>query len=207
MAKRKEYQRLYPHFDAQLPNNCSNCEKSDGTLHIHHIVPLALGGNNIISNLVRLCSDCHALIHEGAPLVELAEKRLLDGVKSGKVRNGAPPYGYSIIDGRYVPNADADVVRWIFNLRYKCEYSTPNIAVILNNFAIPSPKGGKWTHVTAMNIVNNAIYKGETHFNGEFYGNLYEPILDEETIQAIEIFNAKYTDGRVKARKVPDMTT
>lgn len=40
---------------------CINCGKEASELH--HVVPLSLGGNDIDSNKVWLCSACHATIH------------------------------------------------------------------------------------------------------------------------------------------------
>lgn len=40
---------------------CINCGKEAAELH--HVVPLALGGNDIDSNKVWLCSECHTIIH------------------------------------------------------------------------------------------------------------------------------------------------
>ena len=40
---------------------CINCGKE--AIEQHHIIPLALGGNNIESNKVWLCSECHAVVH------------------------------------------------------------------------------------------------------------------------------------------------
>jgi len=40
---------------------CINCGKEAAELH--HIVPLALGGNDIDSNKVWLCIECHNKIH------------------------------------------------------------------------------------------------------------------------------------------------
>ena len=42
-------------------NYCINCGKEANEQH--HVVPLALGGNDIESNKVWLCSKCHSLIH------------------------------------------------------------------------------------------------------------------------------------------------
>ena len=47
-----------------IGNKCCNCG-SEKDLEYHHIVPIALGGNDIISNLVCLCYGCHSLIHHG----------------------------------------------------------------------------------------------------------------------------------------------
>lgn len=41
---------------------CINCGKEASELH--HIVPLALGGNDIDSNKVWLCIECHNKIHK-----------------------------------------------------------------------------------------------------------------------------------------------
>ena len=40
---------------------CVNCGCSD-ELEIHHIVPLEIGGNDITSNMVALCYDCHKAV-------------------------------------------------------------------------------------------------------------------------------------------------
>lgn len=41
---------------------CCNCG-SEEDLQYHHIVPLALGGRDIISNMCCLCYDCHYKLH------------------------------------------------------------------------------------------------------------------------------------------------
>lgn len=40
---------------------CCNC--GEKAKHAHHIVPLSIGGNDILSNLVSLCVSCHKKIH------------------------------------------------------------------------------------------------------------------------------------------------
>ncbi len=41
--------------------NCGlNCEDQ---IIYHHIVPIALGGNDVINNITPLCEKCHKLIH------------------------------------------------------------------------------------------------------------------------------------------------
>lgn len=44
---------------------CINCGKEASELH--HIVPLSLGGNDINSNKVPLCSLCHTIVHGTDP--------------------------------------------------------------------------------------------------------------------------------------------
>lgn len=60
--KRKSFKSKYKEFDKLLPSSCQNCGSKDD-LVIHHIVPLAKGGTNSITNMARLCGSCHALVH------------------------------------------------------------------------------------------------------------------------------------------------
>jgi hypothetical protein len=46
-----------------VPERCPTCGEDRVVFHYHHIVPRAIGGADIASNIVRLCSDCHAKIH------------------------------------------------------------------------------------------------------------------------------------------------
>jgi len=62
---RREYNR--PSFKQALKNyhgdRCVNCG-SDDRIEFHHIVPIANGGTNCITNVVPLCYECHKRAHE-----------------------------------------------------------------------------------------------------------------------------------------------
>lgn len=45
----------------QLGTECVNCGKYANIYH--HIVPLAVGGTNRLSNIVPLCEKCHGKVH------------------------------------------------------------------------------------------------------------------------------------------------
>lgn len=47
---------------ARYNSKCANCGTSVG-LELHHIVPLHVGGNDVITNLVPLCHRCHMALH------------------------------------------------------------------------------------------------------------------------------------------------
>jgi hypothetical protein len=55
--------------DFKLRNNCLDrdnhiCLNCGSTANqAHHIVPLSLGGNDILSNLASLCEECHEKVH------------------------------------------------------------------------------------------------------------------------------------------------
>jgi ribosomal protein S30 len=71
---------------------CQNCGLSAD--HAHHVVPLSLGGNNIASNMISLCDDCHGKVHG----IDMTSHRALTkaglqaarerGVKIGGLRPG-----------------------------------------------------------------------------------------------------------------------
>ena len=50
-------------------NRCANCGCEDD-LQIHHIVPVSIGGKDVITNLVPLCVNCHLAAHHGRDLEE-----------------------------------------------------------------------------------------------------------------------------------------
>lgn len=41
---------------------CANCGETED-IEYHHIVPLALGGNDVLSNICPLCYKCHCKVH------------------------------------------------------------------------------------------------------------------------------------------------
>lgn len=47
-----------------LKNECVNCGSTIG-IEYHHIVPLALGGTNRLTNIVPICHACHQAAHKG----------------------------------------------------------------------------------------------------------------------------------------------
>ncbi|MEA1853029.1 HNH endonuclease signature motif containing protein [Cytobacillus sp. OWB-43] len=44
--------------------NVFNCGITSEAFHVHHIVPLAIGGTNRLTNLSLLCEACHGLVHD-----------------------------------------------------------------------------------------------------------------------------------------------
>ena len=47
-----------------LKSECVNCGSTVG-IEYHHIVPLALGGTNRLTNIVPICHACHMAAHHG----------------------------------------------------------------------------------------------------------------------------------------------
>lgn len=72
MRRYGPYDMDWKRISASLRENavCQRCGNS-GTLAVHHIIPVASGGNRSRKNLVVLCPGCHAV-------VESAERRVFE---------------------------------------------------------------------------------------------------------------------------------
>lgn len=70
-----------------IGRKCCNCSK-DTNLEYHHIIPLSLGGNDVLSNYCCLCYECHSLIHFGKRKTinhsELTKKGIETARRNGK---------------------------------------------------------------------------------------------------------------------------
>jgi len=79
------------------------------------------------------------------------------------------PYGYDKVkigkDHTLEPNADADVVRMIFDWYANEGLSGYGIATKLDEMGIPAPKGGKWHKEVITRMVRNKHYIGKVVCN------------------------------------------
>ena len=113
-----------------------------------------------------------------------------NAVKRGCYIMQNPPYGYDKIkigkDHTLEPNADADVVRMIFDW-YAIEGMTIyGIAQKLEEMGIPAPKGGKWHKEVVSRMLKNLHYIGKVVCNSR------------PTVMVIE-----NGERKMKRRKVP----
>lgn len=79
-----ERNRTYSHRKAMiavLGNRCKNCG-SENSIEYHHIVPLFLGGQDSLDNMVALCHKCHKAAHKGRHV-----SHYVDFSNSGRKRN------------------------------------------------------------------------------------------------------------------------
>ena len=75
-----------------LNKKCCNCG-NDATCE-HHIIPIVLGGRDILSNKCYLCDDCHRIIHNVATgtqalshseLIKAGIQRKREAIEKGEV--------------------------------------------------------------------------------------------------------------------------
>lgn len=67
IKRKKEYRTptFRDRMVLEVGNKCYNCGRDNTETYIeyHHVVPLALGGTNSMTNIVALFRDCHHLAH------------------------------------------------------------------------------------------------------------------------------------------------
>lgn len=73
---------------------CQNCgvkggTRGNATLNAHHIVPKESGGDDVMSNLISLCEECHHSVHydQKAPTAETHQSQETSQDSSKKVSN------------------------------------------------------------------------------------------------------------------------
>lgn len=52
------------YFLEKVNFTCEECKKSEINLHLHHIIPIYKGGNDIENNIIVLCINCHRKKHK-----------------------------------------------------------------------------------------------------------------------------------------------
>lgn len=188
---RKELHRLVRNGEYEFPQECANCGATDG-LHIHHIVPLSLGGTNRRTNLCVLCEECHGKVH-GFRLENHA-KMVIEGKKrvrsAGKWAAGSIPYGYKAgrIRGEVeINDSEAHVIRVLFKWRYIDEMSLSHIQTALRLAGIKSRKSHGWSTSTLRGILGSSVVFGGNHFNVSF-----PPIVEGKYRGIVERFTEKY---------------
>ena len=92
-----------------------------------------------------------------------------NAVKRGCFIMQNAPYGFDKIkigkDHTLEPNADADVVRMIFQWYAIDQLTIYAIAQKLQEMGIPAPKGGKWHKEVISRMIRNEHYNGKVVFN------------------------------------------
>ena len=82
----------------KIGSKCVNCGSTED-LEYHHVVPLAIGGNDVDSNIVCLCGYCHKMLHNATNANHINHSLLIkngikkarkDGKIVGRPKTGVP---------------------------------------------------------------------------------------------------------------------
>lgn len=89
--------------DQQSCRGCGADEKGDN-LHVHHIVPRSSGGEDRLSNLATLCTDCHSAVHgrDGVAHGSTISQGIKERKKEEDYHHGPAPLGFEKENGRLI---------------------------------------------------------------------------------------------------------
>ncbi|MFC1938676.1 recombinase family protein [Chloroflexota bacterium] len=89
----------------------------------------------------------------------------LEKCRQGKLATGGRRlFGYNTVDGRRVINpAEAEIVKKIYYWFSHEEYTLYRAMAELNQMAIPSPRGSRWSEFTILRLLMNPAYCGEAY--------------------------------------------
>lgn len=162
-------------------------------------------GIKVISITESIENDKMSIIIESMleAMAEYYSINLSEEVKKGlheKLKRGEPltvaPFGYSIIDKKYIPNeTEAPLVKQIFEM-YVAGEGFNTIAKWLNNMGIKTHRGNLFEHRTIEYIINNPVYIGKIRWtpNNKIKRNYKHPdtvIIDgnHQALVSDELFN------------------
>ena len=126
-------------------------------------------------------------------LAEEVKRGMLEKLSRGQIVN-APPLGYTLKDGKYVPDENADLIRQIYSDFISGEKYLA-IAKKLNSMGYKTSKGNKFENRTVEYIIRNPVYAGKlrwtpggggsrSHYHGEnevmIVDGAHEPIIEPE---------------------------
>lgn len=110
--------------------------------------------------------------YERALITERCRRGRLHKARSGKVVISVAPYGYTYIPrsehcpGELLVNdAEAEVVRQIFQWLIDGQLSVSEITQRLNESGFRTRRGNKWQRGTVINLLRNEVYAGTYYYN------------------------------------------
>lgn len=120
------------------PAKCNGCGNLRIFFHDHHIVPKSVGGLDEPSNIITICEECHAKVHQRSQ-VNLSSliKAGLEKAKSEGKRIGAPPMAESLKEDVRRLRASGKSIRRIAK---EVNISPSSVERALRGTRNPSPK-------------------------------------------------------------------
>ena len=139
---------------------CCNC--GNKAEQVHHIVPLALGGNDCLGNLISLCEECHAKVHgrKSCNHSELTKAGLQRARQRGVKLGGTGGTHAALAASTKARKARAD--KFIEDLRPLIDQMMREGLTLramvdrMNSNGIAAPKGGKWGVGQVQRLVKHA---------------------------------------------------
>ncbi len=105
--------------------------------------------------------------------------------QEGGFNGMSAPYGYDIIDGELKINrAEAEVIKRIFKM-HRIGMFLESITNQLNEFDVPTKKGGAWSKKQVWRILHSTIVRGYLRWDGITAKGIHPAIIEEDMNDAI----------------------
>ena len=141
-------------------------------------------------------------------------------VEEGRFRGGKTPYGYRLeksgilnkrkheVNKLVIDDAEAEVIRMMFDLCISSGYGKFRLAHFLNDHGIRNRKGETWHDATVGAILHNPLYMGILR-SGETYSEPFEDlqIIKPELFQMAQNLMSERTNASKEYRTMPLNTT
>ena len=141
-------------------------------------------------------------------------------VEEGRFRGGETPYGYRLeksgilnkrkreVNKLVIDDAEAEVIRMMFDLCVSSGYGKFRLAHFLNDHGIRNRKGETWHDATVGAILHNPLYMGILR-SGETYSEPFEElqIIKPELFQMAQSLMSERTNANKEYRTMPLNTT
>jgi len=145
------------------------------------------GSGDPLNELVQSWSDDTTRTNLGERVRAAMRRKAVRGEVLGR-----PPYGYKVGIRRRLELVaeEAVVVRYIFRLYLQDGLGIRRIAGQLNDEAIPTRRGGRWSMVTVRDLLRNRVYLGTYTRFGVKVPQSHPPLVSAEEV-------ASALDGRL----------
>lgn len=141
-------------------------------------------------------------------------------VEEGRFRGGKTPYGYRLeksgilnkrkheVNKLVIDDAEAEVIRMMFDLCVSSGYGKFRLAHFLNDHGIRNRKGETWHDATIGAILHNPLYMGILR-SGETYSEPFEElqIIKPELFKLAQSLMTERTNASKEYRTLPLNTT
>lgn len=143
---------------------------------------------------------------ERTTIVERITAGMERAASEGRWIVGSTPFGYTRDRDRkqIVPDtARVDVVRRIFRMYAEDRMGAEAIAQVLNAEGHRSKNGVPFARPNVLWILHNPAYVGRVAFRGKVHPSRHEPIIDEQTFDAVQAILAERGESQALKRGHP----
>ncbi|QLE85420.1 HNH endonuclease [Shewanella sp. Scap07] len=181
-------------------NLCVICGATDG-LENHHIIPRAEGGSDEDTNILTLCTSCHANLHHiqnRKPLSELVKKKQKVIRASGRFdilpswidRIDNPDGTYS-----YILNEDAKDVKLVLDLLESDKHMSEVKSIMKKS-------GLNWYESKINRLKNHKAVYGDHSYGDDYYEGVFPALKTKAEMEAIVYNRSNYSYSMIFIKEV-----